>query len=92
MLDIALVGDLVLDEPDADYWLAGIAPALAAADLAIAHLEGEEGGAGVRAVAQRLARWFNARPAQDSVAGAPRDVSALRLSLAPRDGEDPPRP
>ncbi len=39
MLDIALVGDLVLDEPDADYWLAGIAPALAAADLAIAHLE-----------------------------------------------------
>ncbi len=31
--------DLVLDEPDADYWLAGIAPAVCAADLAIAHLE-----------------------------------------------------
>lgn len=39
MLDIALIGDLVLDEPDPDYWLAGIAPALHAADLAIGHLE-----------------------------------------------------
>jgi poly-gamma-glutamate synthesis protein (capsule biosynthesis protein) len=38
-IGIALVGDLVLDEPDADYWLSGIAPALRASDLAIAHLE-----------------------------------------------------
>lgn len=38
-LDIALTGDLVLDEPDADYWLSGIAPALRRADLAIGHLE-----------------------------------------------------
>jgi poly-gamma-glutamate synthesis protein (capsule biosynthesis protein) len=39
MLEIALVGDLVLDEPDADHWLSGIAPALRRADLAIGHLE-----------------------------------------------------
>ena len=39
MLHIALVGDLVLDEPDADHWLSGIAPALHAADLTIGHLE-----------------------------------------------------
>lgn len=39
MISIALLGDLVLDEPDADYWLSGIAPALHRADLAIAHLE-----------------------------------------------------
>ena len=36
---IVVTGDLVLDEPDADHWLAGIAPALHAADLAIGHLE-----------------------------------------------------
>jgi len=36
---IVLAGDLVLDEPDGAYWLAGIAPALRAADLAIGHLE-----------------------------------------------------
>lgn len=34
-----LAGDLVLDEPDAPYWLAGIAPALQQADLAVGHLE-----------------------------------------------------
>jgi len=34
-----LAGDLVLDEPDAPYWLAGIAPALREADLAVGHLE-----------------------------------------------------
>jgi poly-gamma-glutamate synthesis protein (capsule biosynthesis protein) len=38
-ISIALVGDLVLDEPDADYWLSGIAPGLIASDLAIGHLE-----------------------------------------------------
>ncbi|WP_295638035.1 CapA family protein [Novosphingobium sp.] len=38
-LSIVLAGDLVLDEPDGAYWLAGIAPALRAADLAIGHLE-----------------------------------------------------
>lgn len=39
--DITLLftGDLVLDVPDADYWLSGIAPALLAADVAIGHLE-----------------------------------------------------
>jgi poly-gamma-glutamate synthesis protein (capsule biosynthesis protein) len=36
---LVVTGDLVLDEPDADYWLSGIAPALRAADLAIGHLE-----------------------------------------------------
>src|SRR5690606_3279104 len=38
-LDIALTGDLVPDEPDADSWLSGIVPALRRADLAIGHLE-----------------------------------------------------
>ncbi|WP_338243438.1 CapA family protein [Aurantiacibacter hainanensis] len=38
-ITVAVTGDLVLDEPDAGYWLAGIAPALKAADLAIGHLE-----------------------------------------------------
>lgn len=37
--DLILSGDLVLDEPEPDYWLGGIAPALRAADLAIGHLE-----------------------------------------------------
>jgi poly-gamma-glutamate capsule biosynthesis protein CapA/YwtB (metallophosphatase superfamily) len=36
---ILFAGDLVLDVPDADYWLSGIAPALRGADLAIGHLE-----------------------------------------------------
>ena len=38
-ISIVLAGDLVLDEPDAAYWLEGIAPALRDADLAIGHLE-----------------------------------------------------
>jgi poly-gamma-glutamate capsule biosynthesis protein CapA/YwtB (metallophosphatase superfamily) len=38
-LDLMFAGDLVLDEPDPDHWLSGIAPALRAADIAIAHLE-----------------------------------------------------
>jgi poly-gamma-glutamate synthesis protein (capsule biosynthesis protein) len=37
--EVVVTGDLVLDEPDADHWLSGIAPALHAADLAIGHLE-----------------------------------------------------
>lgn len=37
--DIVCCGDLVLDEPDPDHWLAGIAPVLRAASLAIGHLE-----------------------------------------------------
>jgi poly-gamma-glutamate capsule biosynthesis protein CapA/YwtB (metallophosphatase superfamily) len=36
---IAMTGDLVLDVPDPDHWLAGIAPVLQAADVAIGHLE-----------------------------------------------------
>lgn len=39
LCDIVVTGDLVLDEPDADHWLSGIAPALRSADLAIGHLE-----------------------------------------------------
>jgi poly-gamma-glutamate synthesis protein (capsule biosynthesis protein) len=38
-LVILLAGDLVLDVEDPDHWLAGIAPAVRAADLAIGHLE-----------------------------------------------------
>ncbi|MCY1672995.1 CapA family protein [Novosphingobium sp. SL115] len=38
-ISIVLAGDLVLDEPDGAFWLAGIAPALQAADLAVGHLE-----------------------------------------------------
>jgi poly-gamma-glutamate capsule biosynthesis protein CapA/YwtB (metallophosphatase superfamily) len=38
-LTVLVTGDMVLDVPDADHWLSGIAPALRAADLAIAHLE-----------------------------------------------------
>ena len=38
-LDLVFSGDLVLDEPQPDSWLAGIAPALRAADVAIGHLE-----------------------------------------------------
>ena len=37
--DLVFTGDLVLDEPRPDYWLAGIAPALRAVDVAIGHLE-----------------------------------------------------
>ena len=36
---ILLTGDLVLDLPDPDHWLSGIAPAIRKADLAIGHLE-----------------------------------------------------
>ena len=39
VLDVAVSGDLVLDEPDAGHWLSGIAPALRAADVAVGHLE-----------------------------------------------------
>ena len=38
-LEIAVTGDLVLDEPDGAHWLSGIAPVLRRADLAIGHLE-----------------------------------------------------
>lgn len=38
-ITVAVTGDLVLDEPDPGYWLAGIAPALREADFAIGHLE-----------------------------------------------------
>jgi poly-gamma-glutamate synthesis protein (capsule biosynthesis protein) len=38
-LELVFAGDLVLDEPRPEYWLAGIAPALRAADVAIGHLE-----------------------------------------------------
>ena len=38
-VSIVLAGDVILDVPDADHWLSGIAPALQAADLAVGHLE-----------------------------------------------------
>lgn len=38
-LDFIFSGDLVLDEPQPEYWLSGIAPALKNADLAVGHLE-----------------------------------------------------
>jgi len=39
VLEVLLCGDLILDEPDSDHWLSGIAPMLRAATLAIGHLE-----------------------------------------------------
>jgi poly-gamma-glutamate capsule biosynthesis protein CapA/YwtB (metallophosphatase superfamily) len=36
---VVLTGDLVLDVPDPDHWLSGIAPALLPADVVIGHLE-----------------------------------------------------
>jgi len=38
-LALVFTGDLVLDVPDPDHWLAGIAPALQSADAVIGHLE-----------------------------------------------------
>lgn len=38
-LTIALTGDLILDVPEPDHWLSGIAPILHAANVAIGHLE-----------------------------------------------------
>lgn len=38
-LEILLTGDLILDEPDPDHWLSGIAPLTRKADLTIGHLE-----------------------------------------------------
>jgi poly-gamma-glutamate synthesis protein (capsule biosynthesis protein) len=38
-IDLVFTGDLVLDEPNPDHWLSGIAPALRSADIAIGHLE-----------------------------------------------------
>lgn len=38
-LDFIFTGDLVLDEPNPDHWLSGIAPALRAAEVVIGHLE-----------------------------------------------------
>ena len=39
MLDLRFTGDMILDVPEPDHWLSGIAPLLRRADLAIAHLE-----------------------------------------------------
>jgi poly-gamma-glutamate synthesis protein (capsule biosynthesis protein) len=36
---LAVTGDVILDAPDPDYWLHGIASVLRAADVAIGHLE-----------------------------------------------------
>ena len=38
-LSIVATGDLILDVPDADHWLAAIAPVLRSADMSIGHLE-----------------------------------------------------
>jgi len=37
--EILLLGDLILDVPEPDHWLAGIAPLTRAADVVIGHLE-----------------------------------------------------
>jgi poly-gamma-glutamate capsule biosynthesis protein CapA/YwtB (metallophosphatase superfamily) len=39
LASIVFTGDVILDVPDPDHWLGGIAPALRSADLAIGHLE-----------------------------------------------------
>jgi poly-gamma-glutamate capsule biosynthesis protein CapA/YwtB (metallophosphatase superfamily) len=39
VIDLVFLGDLILDVPDPDHWLAGIAPVTRAATLAIGHLE-----------------------------------------------------
>lgn len=39
MIEIVFLGDLILDVPEPDHWLAGVAPITRAADLAIGHLE-----------------------------------------------------
>ncbi|WP_206606253.1 CapA family protein [Steroidobacter cummioxidans] len=38
-MELIFTGDLILDEPQPDHWLSGIAPALRTADLTIGHLE-----------------------------------------------------
>jgi poly-gamma-glutamate capsule biosynthesis protein CapA/YwtB (metallophosphatase superfamily) len=38
-IEILLLGDLILDVPEPDHWLAGIAPFTRAADVVIGHLE-----------------------------------------------------
>ena len=39
MTEILLLGDLILDVPEPDHWLSGIAPILRAAEVVIGHLE-----------------------------------------------------
>lgn len=46
-IDLVFTGDLVLDEPDPDYWLSGIAANLRAASIAIGHLEVPHSSRGV---------------------------------------------
>lgn len=36
---LVFTGDVILDAPDPDHWLAGVAPALRSADIAVGHLE-----------------------------------------------------
>jgi poly-gamma-glutamate capsule biosynthesis protein CapA/YwtB (metallophosphatase superfamily) len=38
-LDLRFLGDMILDVPDPDHWLSGIAPLIREADLCLAHLE-----------------------------------------------------
>ena len=38
-IDLLFLGDIILDVPDPDHWLAGIAPVTRSADLAIGHIE-----------------------------------------------------
>lgn len=38
-MELIFTGDLILDEPQPDHWMSGIAPALRSADLTIGHLE-----------------------------------------------------
>jgi poly-gamma-glutamate capsule biosynthesis protein CapA/YwtB (metallophosphatase superfamily) len=38
-LDLVFLGDIILDVPDPDHWLGGVAPVTRAAGLAVGHLE-----------------------------------------------------
>ena len=38
-VEVIFSGDLILDEPDPDHWLSGIAPVIGGADISIGHLE-----------------------------------------------------
>jgi poly-gamma-glutamate capsule biosynthesis protein CapA/YwtB (metallophosphatase superfamily) len=46
-IDLVFTGDLVLDEPDPDHWLSGIAGAIRNASVAIGHLEVPHSNRGV---------------------------------------------
>lgn len=76
-LTILLTGDLVLDIDEPDHWLAGIAPALQAADIAIGHLEVPHTRRGIELTADVPA---NAAPPENLDALARAGFDALTLA------------